>query len=101
MFDVSNRQSYHSIRNLYKVPDLVGRIPMVLCGNKVDLSRRIEPKDVRLHKKWGLPYCDISIKEHFNTDKPILWLIRALVGSSSALLLVFSLSLFFFFLFLP
>lgn len=83
MFDVTARITYNNVptwhRDLVRVCD---NIPMVLCGNKVDLSkeRRVKPKQITFHRKKNLQYYDISAKSNYNYEKPFLWLARRLSG---------------------
>ncbi|EGD75423.1 hypothetical protein PTSG_06499 [Salpingoeca rosetta] len=83
MFDVTARITYSNVptwhRDLVRVCD---NIPMVLCGNKVDLSkeRRVKPKQITFHRKKNLQYYDISAKSNYNYEKPFLWLARRLSG---------------------
>jgi len=80
MFDVTNRQSYKNIPNWHK--DLVrvcGQIPLVLCGNKVDVrDRQVKAKQITFHRKKNLQYYDLSAKSNYNFEKPFLWLARKL-----------------------
>ncbi|WAR03146.1 RAN-like protein [Mya arenaria] len=67
MFDVTSRVTYKNVPNWHR--DLVRvceNIPIVLCGNKVDIKDR--------------KYYDISAKSNYNFEKPFLWLARKLVG---------------------
>lgn len=58
-------------------------IPIVLCGNKIDgPSREIKPKQVAFHRKKGLQYYEISVKNNYNFEKPFLYLARRLAGDS-------------------
>lgn len=56
-------------------------IPIVLCGNKVDVkNRQVKPKQVTFHRKKNLQYHEISAKSNYNYEKPFLYLARKLVG---------------------
>lgn len=56
-------------------------IPIVLCGNKVDIKdRKVKAKAIVFHRKKNLQYYDISAKSNYNFEKPFLWLARKLVG---------------------
>jgi hypothetical protein len=84
-----------SLSNLYKflcqltfyffAGDLVRvceNIPIVLCGNKVDVKeRKVKAKMITFHRKKNLQYYDISAKSNYNFEKPFLWLARKLVGN--------------------
>jgi GTP-binding nuclear protein Ran len=57
-------------------------IPIVLCGNKVDIKeRKVKAKTITFHRKKNLQYYDISAKSNYNFEKPFLWLARKLVGN--------------------
>lgn len=59
-------------------------IPIVLCGNKVDVKeRKVKAKTITFHRKKNLQYYDISAKSNYNFEKPFLWLARKLVGNAS------------------
>jgi GTP-binding nuclear protein Ran len=56
-------------------------IPIVLCGNKVDVkNRQVKAKQVTFHRKKNLQYYEISAKSNYNFEKPFLYLARKLVG---------------------
>merc|ERR1711872_465226 len=56
-------------------------IPIVLCGNKVDIKdRKVKAKSIVFHRKKNLQYYDVSAKSNYNFEKPFLWLARKLVG---------------------
>jgi GTP-binding nuclear protein Ran len=82
MFDVTSRITYKNVPNWHR--DLVRvceNIPIVLCGNKVDIKdRKVKPKMITFHRKKGLQYYDISAKSNYNFEKPFLWLARKLTG---------------------
>lgn len=84
MFDVTSRITYKSVPNWHR--DLVRvceNIPVVLCGNKVDVKeRKVKAKSITFHRKKNLQYYDISAKSNYNFEKPFLWLARKLVGNS-------------------
>jgi len=56
MFDVTSRVTYKNVPNWYR--DLVrvcDDIPIVLCGNKVDLKdRKVKAKSIVFHRKKNL-----------------------------------------------
>merc|ERR1712024_396522 len=82
-FDVTSRITYKSVsvwhRDLTRVCE---NIPIVLCGNKVDVKdRKVKPKHIVFHrKKPNIQYYDISAKSNYNFEKPFLWLARKLIG---------------------
>ena len=66
-------------------------IPIVLCGNKVDVkNRQVKPKQVTFHRKKNLQYHEISAKSNYNYEKPFLYLARKLVGYAHQLLRCFA-----------
>jgi hypothetical protein len=84
MFDVTSRITYKNVPNWHR--DLVRvceNIPIVLCGNKVDVKeRKVKAKNITFHRKKNLQYYDISAKSNYNFEKPFLWLARKLVGNA-------------------
>jgi GTP-binding nuclear protein Ran len=82
MFDVTSRVTYKNVPNWHR--DLVRvceNIPIVLCGNKVDVKeRKVKAKSITFHRKKNLQYYDISAKSNYNFEKPFLWLLRKLCG---------------------
>ncbi|MCJ1476301.1 GTP-binding nuclear protein gsp1/Ran [Lambiella insularis] len=83
MFDVTSRITYKNVPNWHR--DLVRvceNIPIVLCGNKVDVKeRKVKAKSITFHRKKNLQYYDISAKSNYNFEKPFLWLARKLTGN--------------------
>ena len=71
----------------YPIGDLIRvceNIPIVLCGNKVDVKeRKVKAKTITFHRKKNLQYYDISAKSNYNFEKPFLWLARKLVGNAT------------------
>ena len=56
-------------------------IPIVLCGNKVDVkNRQVKARQVTFHRKKNLQYYEISAKSNYNFEKPFLYLARKLAG---------------------
>ncbi|OIR58940.1 MAG: RAN-like GTP binding protein [Amphiamblys sp. WSBS2006] len=84
MFDVTSRITYKNVPNWYR--DLVRvceNIPIVLCGNKVDIKeRKVKAKSITFHRKKNLQYYDISAKSNYNFEKPFVWLARKLTGQN-------------------
>merc|ERR1739848_738247 len=82
MFDVTSRVTYKNVPNWHR--DLIRvceAIPIVLCGNKVDVKeRKVKAKTITFHRKKNLQYYDISAKSNYNFEKPFLWLARKLIG---------------------
>lgn len=69
------------VRLLLVLHRVCENIPIVLCGNKVDVkNRQVKPKQVTFHRKKNLQYYEISAKSNYNYEKPFLYLARKLVG---------------------
>ena len=83
MFDVTSRITYKNVPNWHR--DLVRvceNIPIVLCGNKVDMKDRVvKSKQITFHRKKNLQYYDISAKSNYNYEKPFLWIAQKLSGT--------------------
>lgn len=83
MFDVTSRLTYKNVPNWHR--DLVRvceNIPIVLCGNKVDIKdRKVKAKAVTFHRKKNLHYFEISAKSNYNFEKPFLWIARKLIAN--------------------
>ena len=82
MFDITSRVTYKNVPNWHR--DLVLRacenIPVVLCGNKVDIKdRKVKAKSVVFHRKKNLQNDDISAKSSYNFERPFLCLARKLI----------------------
>merc|ERR1712083_591877 len=82
MFDVTSRITYKNVPTWHKdISRVCANIPLVLCGNKVDLkNRHVRPKDITFHRKKDLQYYEISAKSNYNYDKPFLSLLKSLFG---------------------
>jgi hypothetical protein len=82
MFDVTSRMTYKNVPNWHRdVLRVCPNIPIVLCGNKVDIKdRKVKAKQITFHRKKNLQYYDISAKSNYNFEKPFLWLARKLAG---------------------
>ena len=78
MFDVTSHSSHVNAVNVHvpTVRKVCGGIPIVLLGNKTDLSD-ISAKDP--NNLGNIKYYDISVKTHYNFDTPFLWLMRKLL----------------------
>ncbi|CCA70981.1 probable GSP1-GTP-binding protein of the ras superfamily [Serendipita indica DSM 11827] len=83
MFDVTSRITYKNVPNWHRDLERVcENIPIVLCGNKVDVKeRKVKTSAVTFHRKKNLQYYEISAKSNYNFEKPFLWLARKLVGN--------------------
>merc|ERR1712166_1268621 len=82
MFDVSSRVTYASVPNWYReLRRVAGAMPIVLCGNKVDIEeRKVKADKIRFHRKHDLPYFEISAKSNYQVEEPFLCLARKLSG---------------------
>ena len=85
MFDVTSRITYKNIPNWHRdLQRVCENIPIVLCGNKIDIKdRMVKPKNISFHRKKNLQYYDISAKSNYNFEKPFIYIMRKLVGSSN------------------
>ncbi|TIB79549.1 GTP-binding nuclear protein GSP1/Ran [Wallemia mellicola] len=83
MFDVTSRITYKNVPNWHRDLERVcENIPIVLCGNKVDVKeRKVKTGAVTFHRKKNLQYFEISAKSNYNFEKPFLWLARKLAGN--------------------
>jgi len=83
MFDVTSRITYKNVPNWHRDLERVcENIPIVLCGNKVDVKdRKVKTGAITFHRKKNLQYFEISAKSNYNFEKPFLWLARKLVGN--------------------
>ena len=83
MFDVTSRITYKNVPNWHRdLTRICENIPIVLCGNKVDIKdRKVKPKSITFHRKKNLQYYDISAKSNYNFEKPFVWLARKLTGN--------------------
>lgn len=82
MFDVTSRLTYKNVPTWHRdLTRVCQNIPIVLCGNKVDVkNRQVKPKQVTFHRKKNLQYYEISAKSNYNYEKPFLYLARKLTG---------------------
>ncbi|OQS02950.1 GTP-binding nuclear protein spi1 [Thraustotheca clavata] len=85
MFDVTSRISYKNVPNWYRdISRVCENIPIVLCGNKVDVKeRKVKDKQINFHRKKNLQYFDISVKTNYQFEEPFIWLARKLVGDNN------------------
>ncbi|EGC37023.1 ranA, RAN GTPase [Dictyostelium purpureum] len=85
MFDVTSRMSYKHVPNWYSDLERVcENIPIVLCGNKVDIKdRKVKPSQINFHRRYNLSYYDVSAKSNYNFEKPFIWLASKLLGNKS------------------
>lgn len=82
MFDVTARSTYKNVPTWYRdVMRVCENIPVVLCGNKVDVKDRVvKPKHISFHRTKNLQYYDISAKSNYNYEKPFLYMMKKLLN---------------------
>eukprot|EP00039_Didymoeca_costata_P000203 m.44559 g.44559 ORF g.44559 m.44559 type:complete len:217 (+) comp10114_c1_seq1:1171-1821(+) len=82
MFDVTARITYKNVPNWHRgLTRVCENIPIVLCGNKVDMKeRKVKAKHITFHRRKNIQYFDISAKSNYNFEKPFLHLARKLAG---------------------
>ena len=80
MFDTTSQSSYDNYPKWREQTLKVSPgIPVVVCGNKVDIKNRVVySKTIKFAK--GDSYYDISAKSNYNFEKPFLDLARKLMG---------------------
>eukprot|EP01113_Clastostelium_recurvatum_P049124 TRINITY_DN9054_c0_g1_i3.p1 TRINITY_DN9054_c0_g1~~TRINITY_DN9054_c0_g1_i3.p1 ORF type:complete len:229 (+),score=59.04 TRINITY_DN9054_c0_g1_i3:3-689(+) len=89
MFDVTARHTYKNVPNWHRdLTRVCEGIPIVLCGNKVDIKdRKVATKQITFHRKQReLQYFDISAKTNYNFERPFVWLARKLAGQPDLVL---------------
>merc|ERR1719323_434944 len=74
MFDVTSRLTYKNVPTWHRdICRVCENIPIVLCGNKVDVkNRQVKPKQVTFHRKKNLQYYEISAKSNYNYERPFV-----------------------------
>ena len=84
MFDVTSRISYKNVSNWYQdITRVCGDIPIVLCGNKVDVPERtVIAKSITFHRKKHLPYYELSARSNYNLAQPFQWLAKKVLGNN-------------------
>ncbi|KAJ4766886.1 GTP-binding nuclear protein [Rhynchospora pubera] len=82
MFDLTARLSYKNVPTWHRdLSRMCDNIPVVLCGNKVDVKKRqVKAKMVTFHRRKNYQYCEISVKSNYNIEKPFLYVARKLAG---------------------
>ena len=82
MFDVTSRLTYKNVPTWHRdICRVCENIPIVLCGNKVDVkNRQVKPKQVTFHRKKNLQYYEISAKSNYNYERPFEYLAKKLTG---------------------
>ncbi|KAM9951218.1 hypothetical protein ACTFIT_012324 [Dictyostelium discoideum] len=88
MFDVTSRISYKNVPNWHSdLTRVCENIPIVLCGNKVDVKdRKVKPSQIVFHRRYNLSYYDVSAKSNYNFEKPFVWLTSKLLGNKAVTL---------------
>eukprot|EP00039_Didymoeca_costata_P009331 m.123381 g.123381 ORF g.123381 m.123381 type:complete len:159 (-) comp14444_c0_seq8:122-598(-) len=84
-FDVTARITYKRVPNWHRgLSRTCHNIPMVLCGNKVDVKdRKVKARSIVFHRRKNIQYFDISAKSNYNFEKPFVHLARKLSGEPS------------------
>lgn len=79
-FDVTASVTYRNVNNWRQdMKSICPDIPIVVCGNKVDIAERdVTPSSIKVLK--GEMYYDLSAKSNYNYEKPFLHLARKLTG---------------------
>ena len=74
MFDVTARVTYKNVPNWHR--DLVRvceNIPIVLCGNKVDIKdRKVKAKAIVFHRKKNLQVSPVMLKQGFSGSSRVM-----------------------------
>jgi GTP-binding nuclear protein Ran len=80
MFDVTSRMTYKNVPNWHRdIVRVCMDIPIVLCGNKVDVKeRQVKPKSINFHRKKSIQYYEISVKSNYHYELPFIYLLRKL-----------------------
>jgi GTP-binding nuclear protein Ran len=79
---VTSRTTYKNVPTWHRdITRVCEDIPIVLCGNKVDVrNRQVRAKTITFHRKKNLQYYELSAKSNYNFEKPFLYLARKLAG---------------------
>jgi len=87
MFDVRSRITYKNVPNWHREVTRVcgvNAIPMVLCGDKVEITdRKVKIRQITFPRKNNMQYYDVSRCSNYNHEKPFLWLARKWAGDDS------------------
>lgn len=85
MFDYTNKSTYDSIPGWFtKCNQITNNI--VLCGNKCDSEKhQVISENITHHLELGIKYFDISAKSCYNLERPILELLKKLLGDDTIL----------------
>jgi len=88
MFDATCQTSYtHVDKHVSAIRKVCEDIPIVLCGNKVDIRNRVVyPKHITKQFKLNLTnYYDVSARSNYNFEKPFLRIIRKLLNDQDVM----------------
>ena len=67
VYDVANRDTFNNVENWIKIKKNIEKTTLILCGNKVDLSREVETKEGQeLASKEGILFFECSAKTNEN-----------------------------------
>lgn len=79
--------SHSDMYSMYSVPEWKGcianTVPVVLCGNKLDLASDPDPDSRTIFRNVNCNFCDISVKDNTDCDKPFLYLARRLMKNKN------------------
>ena len=87
MFSLIDRDSFNNV-TMYKTQ--INRLnndmntPIILVGNKCDLTRNIEVENIEINDiciVWGCKYVEISARENINVEKAFITLIEVISKS--------------------
>jgi len=96
VFDVTNRSSFHNLPKwLEELWKRVGRVPMIICGNRMNLREGKESKEIvrtelgreycrRIKEKTGIDVIYIETNEETgeNLEEAFLFLAEAIIKST-------------------
>lgn len=84
MFDVVDKLTFKNVPNWCRdIADVCKKIPVCICGNKVDreVDRKVKASAaVKYAKKKKFEYFDISAKTNYNFEMPFLYFARILLN---------------------
>ena len=87
MFDVVDKMTFKNVPNWCRdITDVCKKIPVCVCGNKVDreVDRKVKASAaVKYAKKKKFEYFDISAKTNYNFEMPFLYFARLLLKDPS------------------
>lgn len=81
MFDVTSKKSFKSVPFWYnEIRKINDDIPIVLCGSKCDMIRKVKFSRISFHKRRNMEYFDISSKSGLNLVNPFLYLAGCIIS---------------------